>query len=48
MPAACYRLEGGSSENRPERTNGAGVIGARLVRKYYEDPDEKYDWDENE
>ena len=50
MPAACYRLEGGSSENRPERqrTNRAGVIGARLVGGYYEDRDEKQNWDQDQ
>ena len=56
-PTACYRLEGGSRENRPEtRTNvgrvthenGAGVIGARLVGAYYEDRGRKHCQDQDE
>ena len=37
-------------ERKPsgERTNGAGVIGARLVGGYYEDRDEKQNWDQDQ
>ena len=37
-------------ERKPsgETTNGAGVIGARLVGGYYQDRDEKQKWDQDQ